>query len=181
MASAPINLGTPSGGSLPEKQNGIEGNISEIGIHHGKLFLALENIARPGEECVAIDVFEKQLHNIDRSGRGDYEKFLDNLNKYAVDPSRVVIKSLDFTSTETRKFFTERPPFEHFQSTAGTPFSMSFQSQPCLNPYWRMVVWFSSTTISTLTFQVSRRVLEDISAAALPRLRQLLVLEEKYF
>lgn len=104
---------------LFQEKNEIAGDICEIGIHHGKLFLALENTARPGEACIAIDLFENQAHNVDRSGRGDFETFLDNVRKHATDPSRVVVKSFDSTSVESRRFFADRSPVRLFSVDGG--------------------------------------------------------------
>ena len=62
---------------------GIRGDLAEIGVHHGKSFLALANSVAPGERLFAIDVFEDQHKNIDHSGRGDRQIFLNNVNAYA--------------------------------------------------------------------------------------------------
>ncbi len=90
------------------EEQAISGDICEIGIHHGRFFLALENAARSGEECVAIDVFENQDRNVDRSGLGDATIFHKNLNAYGADPSRVVVKASDSTSFEVRRYFDAR-------------------------------------------------------------------------
>lgn len=86
----------------------VSGDICEIGIHHGKFFLALENVARTGEECVAIDLFGDQSKNVDRSGMGDEATFLKHLKAYGRAPARVTIKSADSTSFEIRRYFANR-------------------------------------------------------------------------
>lgn len=57
----------------------ITGGTVEIGVHHGKFFLALGCLRRPDEPWLAVDLFEEQAQNIDGSGRGDLEKFNSNL------------------------------------------------------------------------------------------------------
>lgn len=52
-------------------------SVAEIGVHHGQLFIALNQLA--SERSYAIDVFGDQHLNIDNSGQGNYEKFLQNL------------------------------------------------------------------------------------------------------
>jgi hypothetical protein len=71
--------------SLAEEQTrlGIRGDLAEIGIHHGKSFLALANSVAPGEKIFAIDVFEDQYKNVDQSGLGDRQRFLNSVNAYA--------------------------------------------------------------------------------------------------
>jgi len=60
-------------------------SIMEIGVHHGQFFIGLNQIAT--STSYAIDVFDSQELNIDRSGKGDYEKFLYNLKYH--DPRHV--------------------------------------------------------------------------------------------
>lgn len=58
------------------------GSVCEIGIHHGRFFIALNQLNKENIISYAIDVFERQDLNIDNSGRGQLEKFTDNLEKY---------------------------------------------------------------------------------------------------
>lgn len=55
----------------------------EIGVHHGKYFIGIENLTPPEQEAFAVDVFSSQHLNLDGSGRGDLEIFQDNLRKFA--------------------------------------------------------------------------------------------------
>lgn len=57
------------------EQADIRGDIAEIGIHHGKLFFILAAAARPDERCIAVDIFNNQSLNVDRSGNGDFGQF----------------------------------------------------------------------------------------------------------
>jgi hypothetical protein len=77
-------------GTLADEQTrrGIAGDIAEIGVHHGKSLLALANSLAPGERLFAIDVFDDQHKNVDKSGYGSRQAFLSNLATYA--PGRTV-------------------------------------------------------------------------------------------
>ncbi|MCO4319643.1 class I SAM-dependent methyltransferase [Phyllobacterium sp. 21LDTY02-6] len=58
----------------------IRGSIGEIGVHHGKLFFLLASLARADEDCVAIDLYENQVKNLDHSGKGSLEIFTGHLD-----------------------------------------------------------------------------------------------------
>ena len=49
----------------------VFGSVGEIGVHHGKLFILLNLLTREDEHSFAIDLFNEQKENIDRSGLGD--------------------------------------------------------------------------------------------------------------
>lgn len=74
----------------PEK-----GGIAEIGVHHGKLFIGLQLLS-PGGPAVAMDLFDDQDMNIDRSGEGDRARFVRNVQRWG-DPSTLVIHQGDST------------------------------------------------------------------------------------
>lgn len=57
----------------------VSGHVGEIGVHHGRYFLAMAALSRPSERLVAVDIFEDQHLNVDQSGRGDREHFLENV------------------------------------------------------------------------------------------------------
>jgi cephalosporin hydroxylase len=56
--------------------------VMEIGIHHGQFFMALNSVVEPDYKSVAIDVFGRQDLNIDKSGQGIKEVFVNNLKRY---------------------------------------------------------------------------------------------------
>jgi len=70
---------------------GVSGVVGEIGVHHGRMFLVMALTLRPGEHCFAIDVFDQQQLNLDRSGRGDEAIFRANLAKYDIPSEQVAI------------------------------------------------------------------------------------------
>jgi hypothetical protein len=76
----------------------ISGGVAEIGVYHGAFFLALDQIRRPGEKALAMDVFSSQRLNIDHSGKGDREAFVANLERYGIDPDSVEICEVDSTT-----------------------------------------------------------------------------------
>jgi hypothetical protein len=78
-----------------QESAGIEGNIAEIGVHHGRLFIGLHLARRSGEHSVAIDLFDDQDRNVDRSGSGNRIAFSRNLDVYGSDGNDVVVVSED--------------------------------------------------------------------------------------
>lgn len=83
---------------LAEEQTklGIRGDLAEIGVHHGKSFLVLANSIASGEKIFAIDVFEDQHKNIDQSGHGDRETFMENVNAHAPGTPLEIIQEIQF-------------------------------------------------------------------------------------
>jgi hypothetical protein len=77
-----------------QRSLGITGNVAEIGVHHGRLFILLYLLKNPGEKALAIDLFQHQELNVDQSGKGDREVLLANLRKYA-DTQDVLIHTGD--------------------------------------------------------------------------------------
>lgn len=63
--------------------NGIIGNMMEIGVHHGRLFILLALGCQFGETSLAVDLFERQHLNLSQSGQGDRVRLIANLEQYA--------------------------------------------------------------------------------------------------
>jgi hypothetical protein len=82
--------------SQEQRRANLSGNVAEIGVHHGKLFILLYLLSSENELAVAIDLFSHQDLNVDRSGAGDLERFKRNLNRHA-ELSRLVIHEGDST------------------------------------------------------------------------------------
>lgn len=53
----------------------VDGDIAEIGVHHGKLFYIIAAAARANDAILAIDLFGQQSLNVDHSGNGDRAVF----------------------------------------------------------------------------------------------------------
>lgn len=67
----------------------------EIGVHHGKFFIGIENLTPVSNRSVAIDCFSQQSKNVDGSGRGDLSIFLNNCQRFAKNYERVIPLELD--------------------------------------------------------------------------------------
>jgi hypothetical protein len=84
---------------------GMKGAVAEIGVHHGKSFLALCLGRTSDERALCIDIFDDQQHNKDHSGSGNESIFRRNLAKHAISLDRVSIlkrSSLDITANDVR-------------------------------------------------------------------------------
>lgn len=70
---------------LDSLQRSVDGSgaVAEIGVHHGRLFIGLNLLQGGGGRSVAIDLFDDQALNIDRSGKGDLAKFRRNLQRWS--------------------------------------------------------------------------------------------------
>jgi hypothetical protein len=79
---------------------GVTGSVAEIGVHHGKLFIGLKLLQRGGR-ALAIDVFDDQELNVDGSGRGDYARFLANVERWS-DLDDLVVHQGDSTLLSPR-------------------------------------------------------------------------------
>lgn len=63
----------------------VDGDIVEIGVHHGKFFLILAALLRSGERGIAIDLWEDQRLNVDSSGNGSSSIFQEHVANIAPD------------------------------------------------------------------------------------------------
>lgn len=79
--------------AINEIQQGLEvsGHVGEIGVHHGKLFILLYLMRRPGERAVAVDIFDDQEANVDGSGLGCRATFLANLMTHAGNADNAIV------------------------------------------------------------------------------------------
>ena len=68
-----------------QKENGICGDLFEIGAHHGKSAIVLGAMIRTNEKLAVCDIFEDQRMNVSRSGAGDYETFMRNIRAFFPD------------------------------------------------------------------------------------------------
>lgn len=68
---------------------GIQGPVCEIGVHHGRLFILLHLLSVGDERSLAIDLFEAQDENVDKSGKGSRERLMDNLRTHGCDLDRI--------------------------------------------------------------------------------------------
>lgn len=100
----------------------VTGNIAEIGVHHGRLLIALAHLARPGESCLAIDLFENQELNIDGSGIGNLYRLRQNLDTYGPANTRVVCVKADtlaLSASDRVDLIRSHGPFRMFSVDGG--------------------------------------------------------------
>jgi len=63
-----------------QKENGIQGDIFEIGTHHGRSAVFLAGMLdRRTERLQVCDIFGEQIRNISESGHGDCDVFIANM------------------------------------------------------------------------------------------------------
>jgi hypothetical protein len=85
---------------IAQRSLGSSGGVMEIGVHQGRFFTALNGlVADPSIPSLAIDVFDDQELNIDRSGSGNEAIFRENLRLYdRHQGSNVVVIRADSTT-----------------------------------------------------------------------------------
>lgn len=66
-----------------QREISLIGNVMEIGVHHGRLFIILALGIGGKEHALAIDLFDLQEQNVDRSGKGDFGALGVNLAAHA--------------------------------------------------------------------------------------------------
>jgi hypothetical protein len=85
-----------------QTEAGTAGHVGEIGVHHGRLLILLALLRRPGENAVAVDLFEDQHLNVDKSGAGDRLRLDANLRRWVPNWNEIRIhkaNSLDLDAT----------------------------------------------------------------------------------
>lgn len=87
-----------------QREAGERGAIAEIGVHHGRLFIALALLRDAEETAIAVDVFDRQDLNPDGSGHGDRPIFEDNLARWGTAERTHILArdSLTLTPEEIR-------------------------------------------------------------------------------
>jgi len=80
------------------------GGCLEIGVHHGKFFILMNSLIEPPYKSYALDLFENQALNVDKSGRGNKAVFEANLARYDRHRgSNTVILSGDSTDAASQR------------------------------------------------------------------------------
>ena len=95
-----------------QAERGICGSVCEIGVHHGRLFILLHHLTSDDERSVAWDLFERQEENVDRSGHGDRDILIKNLQTFGCTRDRIDVitaNSLDLTPSSVLTS-TRTPP-----------------------------------------------------------------------
>lgn len=82
--------------------SGTEFDTLEIGVHHGKFLIGLENLTPAAGRCIGVDVFSHQDLNIDKSGLGSLRAFRSNCKKFAAHSKRIVAMEGDSLNLDCR-------------------------------------------------------------------------------
>jgi hypothetical protein len=88
------------------------GGCLEIGVHHGKFYLLLNQAIDSSATSYAVDIFESQHLNIDDSGLGSLEIFKNNLSRYDANKganTKIVIGDSTDPSLRLRETVGEDP------------------------------------------------------------------------
>jgi hypothetical protein len=86
-----------------QNEAGLGGAMAEIGVHHGKSFIAMCLGLQDQDRAYCVDIFEDQHLNKDFSGMGSRIKLEENLRRFGIAPEAVVItksSSLDITAAD---------------------------------------------------------------------------------
>jgi hypothetical protein len=96
---------------------GIRGGACEIGVFHGKFFIALANAV--GEDrSLAIDIFDDQTMNVDGSGggfEGLQETFRQNVTRFCGRPDLVIEMARDSLAIGPSEVLSIIEQFSAFQ------------------------------------------------------------------
>jgi SAM-dependent methyltransferase len=96
---------------------GVQGQVGEIGVYHGKLLIALAHLAHAGGKVTAIDVFEDQTRNLDGAGIGSLDRLKQNIQAFGpADRDYAFIKadSIALTPADKGRIMEDRGPFRLF-------------------------------------------------------------------
>lgn len=105
-----------------QDEAGVSGGSAEIGVFHGKLLIALHLLRSPGTRTLAIDLFENQELNLDRSGSGDSSQLRRNLEAHSQDPDAVdamARDSLDLADDDVLAILQKYGRFRWFSVDGG--------------------------------------------------------------
>lgn len=98
-----------------------KGGFLEIGVHHGKFYFLVNSIIDRKYQSFALDVFDDQSLNIDKSGSGNLQTFKNNLKNFdAHNGKNTQIISGDSTDQTVIKFFDDKIGSFRFISIDGS-------------------------------------------------------------
>lgn len=79
-----------------QRSKNVFGAVTEVGVHHGKLFIALKLLQEENQYSVAIDLFSDHGFNVDMYGKGSLAVFRRNVQRWS-SLNAVVIHQSDST------------------------------------------------------------------------------------
>jgi Methyltransferase domain len=97
-----------------QNENHIMGNLCEIGVHHGRLFLMLALARRAGERAVAIDLFQDDAINENTQHAGRDRALFANAHRLGIvlsEEEAFKTSSLDIQAADILKRTTGRIRF----------------------------------------------------------------------
>ena len=103
-----------------QRAAGETGAVAEIGVHHGRFFIALALLRDAQEPAIAVDVFERQDLNPDGSGRGDRAVFEANLARWGAAAGTAVLARDSLTVTPAKVLALSGPPGVRLFSVDGS-------------------------------------------------------------
>lgn len=92
-----------------QKKRGISAPVAEIGVHRGKCLIGLILMTNAAEGNLAVDVFDMQEFNLDKSGKGNLEAFKKNLRLCDIPQQAVNILRADSLALQEREMHAVRP------------------------------------------------------------------------
>ncbi len=102
-----------------QKEAGLQGDIAEIGVHHGRLFVLLALCARPGEAIVAIDLFELQHLNQDGNGFAERSVLDGNITRWCGSTDRITYLKGSTLELSVERLRAAGGPFRLFSVDGG--------------------------------------------------------------
>ena len=81
-----------------QKDMNLDGDIFEIGVHHGKSSIFFSHLLRDQEFISICDLFGT-YGNVSNSGDGNYDVFFNNMKKYALKQAKDIHVCLSSTLT----------------------------------------------------------------------------------
>jgi hypothetical protein len=103
-----------------QKRNALDGSLVEIGLHHGKSFIAMCLSLRDGEKAYGVDLFEQQQSlNLDYSGSGERRAVESNLRAAGVNLSAVILDGRSSTSVSPGDILGSVGPSRFFSIDGG--------------------------------------------------------------
>ncbi len=100
---------------------GVNGSIAEVGVHHGKLFILMHLLAaqNSGLPDTVIDVFDQQALNLDRSGKGDYQVFRRNVERWGGNWGKLNIITKSSLEVQPQEIEIHSGPLRMFSIDGG--------------------------------------------------------------
>lgn len=101
-----------------QSASGISGSVCEIGVHHGRYFIALATGLTGAEVGLAVDLFEEEQESVYGSGDRNREIFRGHLERF-VPKTTVHLLRADSMTLEPEKISSLAGPVRFFSVDGG--------------------------------------------------------------